>query len=304
MVLEPRVLLDASIVDTTGVEAMGDADVDLDFDIPVIEVSDSGDRSSEKRIPPDLATIRTWLHTATTHQARLSIVVKLWDGRPGDRVSLADGYTGSGILEEETRRELLLEVRAGAMSSAQDVAEAFVDALEAVQLETSRDKDSSTREVWVFPSLSGASEVACRADKNSGMVRYYVLEASLGSYADARRTAEQQRFFGAAGCLGHFSSDAEKAMYGSMAQGRPLWLGLRIRRVSGRCRAVRGKGRFFGAGPAPMQAYTVRERQAPAGEKPTGRSFGERTTFHEDRLRMRGRVFPLPCSPAMTRSCF
>ena len=65
------------------------------------------------------------------------------------------------------------------------------------------------------------------------MVRHYVLDASLESYADAHKMAEQQRFFGVDGYLGHFSSDAEKSVYGSMAQGRPLWLGLSDRDNAG-----------------------------------------------------------------------
>ena len=104
--------------------------------------------------------------------------------------------------------------------------EAFLDALQAVQLEASGAEDVSTREVWVFPTLADATEVAYRVERSSGMVRHYVLDASLESYADARKTAEQQRFFGVDGYLGHFSSDAEKSVYGSMAQGRSLWLGL------------------------------------------------------------------------------
>ena len=107
------------------------------------------------------------------------------------------------------------------------MAEAFLDALQALQLEASGAEDVSTREVWVFPTLAGATEVAYRVERSSGMVlRHYVLDASLESYADARKTAEQQRFFGVDGYLGHFSSDAEKSVYGTMAQGRPLWLGL------------------------------------------------------------------------------
>ena len=106
------------------------------------------------------------------------------------------------------------------------VAEAFLDALKAVQLEASGAEDVSTREVWVFPTLAGATEVAYRVERSSGMVRHYVLDASLESYADARKTAEQQHFFGVDGYLGHFSSDAEKSVYGTMAQGRSLWLGL------------------------------------------------------------------------------
>ena len=179
-------------------------------------------------ITPDLPTIRNWLDTANTHNARLSIVVKLWDAQPEDRISLAETYTGNSVLRDtwdDARGELRLEPRAaGAASPA--VAEAFLDALQALQLEASGAEDVSTREVWVFPTLADASEVAYRVERSSGMVRHYVLDASLESYADARKTAEQQRFFGVDGYLGHFSSDAEKSVYGTMAQGRSLWLGL------------------------------------------------------------------------------
>ena len=245
MVLEPRILLDASLVDTTSIEADPEQPTDLRFDVPGTRVLDprvldprlsdprlsdprlSDPQDPQRMITPDLPTIRNWLDTANTHNARLSIVVKLWDAQPEDRISLAETYSSSSVLRDTwdgARGELRLEPRAGAASPA--VAEAFLDALKAVQLEASGAKDASTREVWVFPTLSGASEVAYRVERSSGMVRHYVLDASLESYADARKTAEQQRFFGVDGYLGHFSSDAEKSVYGSMAQGRPLWLGL------------------------------------------------------------------------------
>ena len=229
MVLEPRILLDASLVDTTSIEADPEQPTDLQFDVPGTRVSDPQD--PQRMITPDLPTIRNWLDTANTHNARLSIVVKLWDAQPEDRISLAETYSSSSVLRDtwdDARGELRLEPRAGAASPA--VAEAFLDALQALQLEASGAEDVSTREVWVFPTLAGASEVAYRVERSSGMVRHYVLDASLESYADARKTAEQQRFFGVDGYLGHFSSDAEKSVYGSMAQGRPLWLGLSDKR--------------------------------------------------------------------------
>ena len=240
MVLEPRILLDASLVDTTSIEADPEQPTDLRFDVPGTRVSDprvldprlsdprlSDPQDPQRMITPDLPTIRNWLDTANTHNARLSIVVKLWDAQPEDRISLAETYTGNSVLRDtwdDARGELRLEPRAGAASPA--VAEAFLDALQALQLEASGAEDVSTREVWVFPTLAGTSEVAYRVERSSGMVRHYVLDASLESYADARKTAEQQRFFGVDGYLGHFSSDAEKSVYGTMAQGRPLWLGL------------------------------------------------------------------------------
>ena len=237
MVLEPRILLDASLVDTTSIEADPEQPTDLRFDVPGTRVldprvldprlSDPQDPSTQRMITPDLPTIRNWLDTANTHNARLSIIVKLWDAQPEDRISLAETYTSSSVLRDtwdDARGELRLEPRAGAASPA--VAEAFLDALQALQLEASGAEDVSTREVWVFPTLAGTSEVAYRVERSSGMVRHYVLDASLESYADARKTAEQQRFFGVDGYLGHFSSDAEKSLYGSMAEGRPVWLGL------------------------------------------------------------------------------
>ena len=235
MVLEPRILLDASLVDTTSIEADPEQPTDLQFDVPGTRVSDPQE-APQRMITPDLPTVRNWLDTANTHNARLSIVVKLWDAQPEDRISLAETYTGNSVLRDtwdDARGELRLELKAGVALPTQDVGEAFLDALQALQLEASGAEDVSTREVWVFPTLAGASEVAYRVERSSGMVRHYVLDASLESYADARKTAEQQRFFGADGYLGHFSSDAEKSVYGSMAQGRPLWLGLSDRDNAG-----------------------------------------------------------------------
>ena len=223
MVLEPRILLDASLVDSTSIEADPEQPTDLRFDVPGTRVLDprvldprlSDPQDPQRMITPDLPTIRNWLDTANTHNARLSIVVKLWDAQPEDRISLAETYTSSSVLRDtwdDARGELRLEPRAGAASPA--VAEAFLDALQALQLEASGAEDVSTREVWVFPTLAGASEVAYRVERSSGMVRHYVLDASLESYADARKTAEQQRFFGVDGYLGHFSSDAESPCTG------------------------------------------------------------------------------------------
>ena len=237
MVLEPRILLDASLVDTTSIEADPEQPTDLQFDVPGTRLSDprvldprlSDPQDLQRMITPDLPTIRNWLDTANTHNARLSIVVKLWDAQPEDRISLADTYSSSSVLRDTwdgARGELRLELKAGVALPTQDVGEAFLDALKAVQLEASGAEDVSTREVWVFPTLADATEAAYRVERSSGMVRHYVLDASLESYADARKTAEQQRFFGVDGYLGHFSSDAEKSVYGTMAQGRSLWLGL------------------------------------------------------------------------------
>ena len=237
MVLEPRILLDASLVDTTSIEADPEQPTDLQFDVPGTRVLDprvsdprlSDPQDLQRMITPDLPTIRNWIDTANTHNARLSIVVKLWNAQPEDRISLAETYSSSSVPRDtwdNARGELRLEIKAGVALPTQDVGEAFLDALKAVQLEASGAEDVSTREVWVFPSLADASEVAYRVERSSGMVRHYVLDASLESYADARKTAEQQRFFGVDGYLGHFSSDAEKSVYGTMAQGRSLWLGL------------------------------------------------------------------------------
>ena len=162
MVLEPRILLDASLVDTTSIEADPEQPTDLQFDVPGTRVSDPwralGPARPQRMITPDLPTIRNWLDTANTHNARLSIVVKLWDAQPEDRISLAETYTGNSVLRDtwdDARGELRLELKAGAALPTQDVAEAFLDALQALQLEASGAEDVSTREVWVFPDACG-----------------------------------------------------------------------------------------------------------------------------------------------------
>ena len=92
MVLEPRILLDASLVDTTSIEADPEQPTDLRFDVPGTRVVDprlsDPQEAPQRMITPDLPTIRNWLDTANTHNARLSIVVKLWDAQPEDRTPL------------------------------------------------------------------------------------------------------------------------------------------------------------------------------------------------------------------------
>ena len=128
MVLEPRILLDASLVDTTSIEADPEQPTDLRFDVPGTRVSDprvldprlSDPQDLQRMITPDLPTIRNWLDTANTHNARLSIVVKLWDAQPEDRISLADTYSSSSVLRDTwdgARGELRLEPRAGSSIS-------------------------------------------------------------------------------------------------------------------------------------------------------------------------------------------
>ena len=168
MVLEPRILLDASLVDTTSIEADPEQPTDLQFDVPGTRVSDprvldprlSDPQDLQRMITPDLPTIRNWLDTANTHNARLSIVVKLWDAQPEDRISLADTYSSSSVLRDTwdgARGELRLELKEGVALPTQDVGEAFLDALKAVQLEASGAEDVSTREVWVFPDACGCN---------------------------------------------------------------------------------------------------------------------------------------------------
>ena len=79
MVLEPRILLDASLVDTTSIEADPEQPTDLRFDVPGTRVSDprlsdprlSDPQDPQRMITPDLPTVRNWLDTANTHNARL-----------------------------------------------------------------------------------------------------------------------------------------------------------------------------------------------------------------------------------------
>ena len=117
-------------------------------------------------ITSDLPTIRNRLdtpHAAVVHRAR-----------PGGQISLAETYTSSFVLRDtwdNVHRELRLELKAGVALPIQDVAEAFLDALEAEQLEASGAERGSTQEVWVFPTLADASEVACRVERSWGMVR-------------------------------------------------------------------------------------------------------------------------------------
>ena len=135
-------------------------------------------------IASDLPTIRNRLDTPNTHNARLAVVFELWGAQPGDRVSLAETHTNSSVLRDtwdNVHRELRLELKAGAALPTQDVAEAFLDALKAEQLEASGAEGGSTWEVWVFPRLADASEGACRVERSWGMGFYYVQDASLRS---------------------------------------------------------------------------------------------------------------------------
>ena len=187
-------------------------------------------------------------------------------------VSLAETYTSSAVLRDtwdDARRELRLELRAGVTSPA--AGEAFLDALEAVQLEASGAEDASTREVWVFPTLAGTREIVSLAERSSDMVRYYVLDASSGKLCGCvqdRRACREKLGHGSVLCAGRLLSsvfsvrtgiwDIFPRMRRSPCTGRwckdaPYGWICRTRTTPGfgRCRAVRRKVRFFGRRPVP-----------------------------------------------------
>ena len=161
-------------------------------------------------LSPDEATLTVWKQSATTHNGTLHVIVKLFDMQNGDVLSLATGYDASKVTPvwDLDKGELSLEIASGATEA--DIR----TALGTLSLATEHAGSASVRQVWVFPTLSGASNlVLYHVDEIAGLVRYYFYDTTDLSFADAITAAAGRSLFGKSGYLGVPTSDAEKSVY-------------------------------------------------------------------------------------------
>ena len=133
-------------------------------------------------ITSDLPTIRNRLdtpHAAVVHRAR-----------PGGQISLAETYTSSFVLRDtwdNVHRELRLELKAGVALPIQDVAEAFLDALKAEQLEASGAEGGSYAGGLGLPDACGRERgcLSCREKLGYGSVSGVRKHVGFGLCKDA-----------------------------------------------------------------------------------------------------------------------
>ena len=163
-------------------------------------------------LSPDATTFGMWLENAGTYSGTLQVVVKLFGKLSGDVLSLRAGYDTNKITSgwNQGTGELSLTLTSGTTVS--DIQAA----LKLLELDTEVADSASTRKVWIFPTLSGASGFRYRADEAAGLVRYYLYEDNRFSVWGAATAASGRVVFGKKGYLGVHASDAEKNIYKSL----------------------------------------------------------------------------------------
>ena len=163
-------------------------------------------------LTPNDATLRAWLQTASTHDgATLHVVVKLVGKQGGDVLSLRSGYNESKIGPDWDK-------------SAEELSIKFADdttilemktALKLLELDTDSATSTTTRRVWVFPTLKGIDNLVYRFDGTAGLVRYYWYSNVRGYVAAASTAVSERVLFGKPGYLGVPTSTPEKGIYES-----------------------------------------------------------------------------------------
>ena len=158
---------------------------------------------------PDEAILNVWKQTASTYSGTLQVIVKLSNKQPGDVLSLRSGYGASKITPQwdQATGKLSLEIGSGTTTAE------IVRALELLEFKSVLVGSASTREVWIFPTLSGVSGFRYRVDESAGLVRYYFYDTTNLTFSAASTAAEGRTLFGKSGYLGVFTSEAEKTIY-------------------------------------------------------------------------------------------
>ena len=140
----------------------------------------------------------------------LQVIVKLSGHQADDALSLATGYDASKVTPggwNAATGELPLEIASGATEA--DIQAA----LKLLELRTEVSSSSSTRKVWVFPTLKGLSNLAYRVDETAGLVRYYLHDGKNRDFPEAESVAPRTSLFGKSGYLGTFTSQAERDIW-------------------------------------------------------------------------------------------
>ena len=139
----------------------------------------------------------------------MRVIVKLLgDKKKGDVLSLATGYDASKITPDwkEKIGELWLGIGAGTTVGEMQAALALLE------FESALSDSASTRNVWLFPTIVGQSDVVYRFDPAAGLVRYYYYDNTARSFSDASEKAPDRTADGR-GYLGVPTSDTEKTIY-------------------------------------------------------------------------------------------
>ena len=185
-----------------------------------------GRLNADESLTPDVATLRAWKQEATTRGGALRVIVKLSGHQAADdALSLATGYDASKVTPggwNAATGELPLEIASGATEA--DIQAA----LKLLELRAEVSFSSSTRRVWVFPTLPGASDFAYRVDETAGLVRYYLFDNTNRSFVEASTVASESSLFGKQGYLGAFTSDTEKDIYKALLPTTGTWIRLAL----------------------------------------------------------------------------
>ena len=254
--------------DATPGDQPADGTIAVDRAAVAVTARVGGPINEDGVLTPDPTMLRAWKQSATAHGGTLHLVVKLQDKESGDALSLRGNYDTSKITPlgwDAESGELSLQISSGATAAE------IGTALKRLWLEPALSASDGTRQVWVFPTLSGVAGLVYRVDEAAGLVRYYFYDSTDRTFAAASTEAAERSFFGKSGYLGVPTSDADRSVYKlfydlygekvviSIWRLRTPW-----RRASGWSRPVPGKDSFFGI-TQNQKVSSVLERQALVG---------------------------------------
>ena len=173
-------------------------------------------------LTPDTAILRSWQQNS--ENATLRVIVKLLgDKQTGDVLSLRSGYDASKITPDwkEKIGELWLDIGRGTTTAE------IQEALALLTLDSAISDSASTREVWVFPTVSSwFYGLRYRFDKDAGLVRHYQFDNTERSFSEASKKASARILFGKKGYLGVPLSNAGMNIYKSLRSQGPLHLAI------------------------------------------------------------------------------
>ena len=156
--------------------------------------------NSDGVLTPDDASLVTLKQSATQYRGTLHVIVKLLGKQIGDVLSLRSGYVASKVTPrwDGSKGELSIEFDSAAKTSHMKTA------FELLEFNSEFSASASTREVWVFPVLSGANVVRYRVDEPIGLVRHYVSSPTRRSFSDSSGAASSRIPFWQAWISGRF----------------------------------------------------------------------------------------------------
>ena len=214
-------------------DVVGDdpAEVEIEITLP-IKVASGIDSliNADHALTPSVTTLGAWKTSASTYSGTLHVVVKLM-GLPvnGDTLSLQSGYDASKVTPgpwDGSTGELSLEFDSSATPADMRAA------LGKLSLDTTLSLSSSTRKIWIFPTLPGLSHLKYRLDESTDLVRYYFYDSTRRTFSEASTEAAGRTLFGKGGYLGMYTSNAEKAIYKTLWT-RDMHLGLTDKATEG-----------------------------------------------------------------------